>query len=167
MHAPSSTSDLLSPLIRSSSAPLPAEDSILAVAPKSNLSTSSLDEAISHIVVRPDDLASFIDFTDLEPSSNHDPARCEGTSLASSKCEEEEETAAALPLLVAATINPAITWFQSCSSVRNSTHTKQACVSCRQKKQKCEEGRPCHRCINAHRKCIDEDISGRRWRGER
>ncbi|EKX42959.1 hypothetical protein GUITHDRAFT_111007 [Guillardia theta CCMP2712] len=92
---------------------------------KSNLSASSLDDAISQIVVEPHDLASFIDFADLEASSNDELAEFESTSV------------------------PAF--------VKNNKRNQQACVSYRQKKQKCEDGRPCHRCINAHSKCTDDD----------
>ncbi|EKX36628.1 hypothetical protein GUITHDRAFT_117173 [Guillardia theta CCMP2712] len=147
---------VLSSLICSSPTLLPPGDCIPSVDPKSNLSASSLDDAISQIVVEPHDLASFIDFADLEPSSNDEHAEFESTSVPA--CEAEEEgTAAALPLLVATTLDPAITWFEAYRFVKNNKHTKQACVSCRQKKQKCEDGRPCHRCINAHRKCTDDD----------
>eukprot|EP00960_Hanusia_phi_P064695 765876-Hanusia_phi.AAC.2 len=33
---------------------------------------------------------------------------------------------------------------------------KQACVACRRKKQRCEDGRPCQRCINSLTTCSDE-----------
>ena len=147
----------LSSLISSSPTLLPPDDCIPAVDPKSNLSASSLDDAISQIIVEPDDLASFIDFADLEPSSNDELAEYESTTVPASEAEEEG-TAAALPLLVATTLDPAITLFEAYGFVKKNKHTKQACISCRQKKQKCEDGRPCHRCINAHRKCMDDDI---------
>eukprot|EP00960_Hanusia_phi_P055213 762914-Hanusia_phi.AAC.2 len=47
---------------------------------------------------------------------------------------------------------------------RDVRHSKKACMSCRQKKQRCEDGRPCHRCINSLRTCIDEYMEKRNRR---
>ena len=38
----------------------------------------------------------------------------------------------------------------------NKKQIKQACVACRKKKQRCEDGRPCQRCINSLTTCSDE-----------
>eukprot|EP00960_Hanusia_phi_P018363 541650-Hanusia_phi.AAC.1 len=83
------------------------------------------------MVVRPEDIASFVTFAEPESSTSDDFAELETLSLPLSEAEEEAAEAA-LPLLVTAA--PALTWLRDYNA-RNQKHTKQACASCRQKKQ--------------------------------
>ena len=131
-----------------------------------------LEDAISHMVVRAEDLLSFIDFSeiDVELDDQH--------RLAALPVMQDMAVAAAareLPEVDAAPASPAFAAAQPGAEARQQAlappedktkrnYTKQACVACKRKKQKCEEGRPCHRCINGLRTCTDVAPRRRRRR---
>ncbi|EKX36627.1 hypothetical protein GUITHDRAFT_117172 [Guillardia theta CCMP2712] len=124
------------------------------------------------MVVRAEDLLSFIDFAELDVDL--DDQHC----LAASPAMQDMAVAAAareLPEVDDAPASPAIAAAQPGAVVRpqelvlaedktRRNYTKQACLACKRKKQKCEEGRPCHRCINGLRTCTDVAPRQRRRR---
>uniref|UniRef100_A0A6T7MHU9 Zn(2)-C6 fungal-type domain-containing protein n=1 Tax=Hanusia phi TaxID=3032 RepID=A0A6T7MHU9_9CRYP len=128
-----------------------------------------LEDAISHLVVHAEDLLSFMDFTEIEPENHED----ELTTSNSPALKEDQKDETAVTQLAAADqiiygLPPQDTPLPDQELLPDDKarrhYTKQACVQCKQKKQKCEEGRPCHRCINALRTCTDVAPGRRRRR---
>ena len=149
MQQPCLPPEFLSFLSCSSHPPNSPEGCMPASAPPSG---SSVDDAIAHIVIQPESLRSFMELADVKEDPDHT------SSLPASEAKEEGEVR--LPALVTAVQGPA--GARKLDKRSNQTHIKQACVSCRQKKQKCEDGRPCHRCINALRICADSYMVSRK-----
>eukprot|EP00960_Hanusia_phi_P046765 758021-Hanusia_phi.AAC.1 len=113
-----------------------------------------LDDAIALIDISPDHLLSFFDY---DPSATlvgyPDPSFLLPLN--------EEETAASPPLEIAP-VEASLHLPQQKRGGRPKKYSSKACVGCRSKKQRCEDGRPCYRCINSRTRCIDDAYPVRR-----
>ncbi|EKX31784.1 hypothetical protein GUITHDRAFT_122028 [Guillardia theta CCMP2712] len=108
----------------------------------------SLDDAIALIDLNPNDLLSFFE---QEP-------------LSFNECQEsfnvfqlEDSTSGFLPAASQEIAQIASRPPRRKRGGRPMKYSRQACVGCRMKKQKCEDGRPCHRCINSRKQCVDDN----------